>query len=64
MQTKYINEKNDPETEIDSQKRRIELLEKTNLDQEKTDMWHDQNFLQSVIHTTLKYFIMWTLAMN
>ena len=41
MQTKYINEKNHLETEIDPQKRRIELLERNNLDQEKTDMWDD-----------------------
>ena len=41
IQTKYINEKNDIETEIDSQKQRIELLERNNLDQEKKDMWND-----------------------
>ena len=41
MQTKFIDEKNVLETEIDSQKRRIELLEKNNLDQEKKDMWDD-----------------------
>ena len=40
-QTKYIDDKNVPETEIDSQKQRIELLERNNLDQEKTDMWDD-----------------------
>ena len=28
-------------TEIDSQKQRIELLERNNLDQEKKDMWDD-----------------------
>ena len=41
IQTKYINEKNDIETEIDSQKQRIELLERNSLDQEKKDMWDD-----------------------
>ena len=41
MQTKYIDDKNVMETEIDSQKQRIELLERNNLDQEKKDMWDD-----------------------
>ena len=41
IQTKYIDEKNVLETEIDSQKQRIELLEKNNLDREKQDMWDD-----------------------
>jgi hypothetical protein len=41
IQTKYIDEKNVLDTEIDSQKQRIELLEKNNLDQEKKDMWDD-----------------------
>jgi len=41
IQTKYIDEKNVFETEIDSQKQRIELLERNNLDQEKKDMWDD-----------------------
>ena len=41
IQTKYIEDKNVIETEIDSQKQRIELLERNNLDQEKTDMWDD-----------------------
>ena len=41
IQTKYINDKNIIETEIDSQKQRIELLERNNLDQEKKDMWDD-----------------------
>ncbi len=41
MQTKYIDEKNVFEPEIDSQKQRIELLERNNLDQEKKDMWDD-----------------------
>jgi hypothetical protein len=41
IQTKYIDDKNVLETEIDPQKQRIELLESNNLDQEKTDMWDD-----------------------
>ena len=41
IQTKYIDDKNVLETEIDPQKHRIELLERNNLDQEKTDMWDD-----------------------
>ena len=41
IQTKYIDDKNLYETEIDSQKQRIEFLERNNLDQEKKDMWDD-----------------------
>ncbi len=41
IQTKYIDHNNVLETEIDSRKQRIELLEKNNLDQKKTDMWDD-----------------------
>ena len=41
IQTKYITDKNVLETEIDSQKQRIELLERNNLDQDKKDMWDD-----------------------
>ena len=41
IQTKYIDDKNVLETEIDFQKQRIELLERNNLDQEKKDMWDD-----------------------
>ena len=41
IQTKYIDKKNVIETEIDTQKQRIELLERNNLDQEKKDMWDD-----------------------
>jgi len=41
IQTKYIDDKNVMETEIDSQKQRIELLEKNNFDHEKKDMWDD-----------------------
>ena len=41
IQKKYIDDQNLLETEIDSQKQRIELLERNNLDQEKKDMWDD-----------------------
>ena len=41
IQTKYSDEDNYINNAIDSQKRRIELLEKNNLDQEKKDMWDD-----------------------
>ncbi len=41
IQTKYIDYQNVPETEIDPQKQRIELLERNNLDPEKKDMWDD-----------------------
>ena len=41
IQTKYIDDKNVIETEIDSQKQRIEFLERNNLDQDETDMWDD-----------------------
>ena len=41
IQTKYIDDKNVIEKEIDSQKQRIELLERNNSDKEKKDMWDD-----------------------
>ena len=41
IQTKYIDEKTVHMAEIDPQKQRIELLERNNVDQEKTDMWDD-----------------------
>ena len=41
IQTKYNDDKNTPDKEIDSQKQRIELLERNNFDQEKKDMWDD-----------------------
>ena len=41
IQTKYIDDKNVLETEIDSQKQRIEFLERNNADQEKKDMLDD-----------------------
>ena len=41
IQTKYSDDKNVFETEIDPQKQRLELLEKNNIDQGKKDMWDD-----------------------
>ena len=41
IQVKYTNENNVLETEIDPQKKRIGLLERNKLDQEKKDMWDD-----------------------
>ena len=41
IRSKYIDEKNPLEIEVDPQKQRIELLEKNNLDHEKKDMWDD-----------------------
>ena len=41
IQTKYNDDKNIIEKEIDSQKQRIELLERNNSDQAKKDMWDD-----------------------
>ena len=41
IQAKYIDDKNVIETEIDSQKQRIELLERNNLDHDKKDMWDE-----------------------
>ena len=41
IQTKFVDDKNVIETEIDSQKQRIELLERNNFDQEKKDMSDD-----------------------
>ena len=41
IQSKYIEDKNVIETELDSQKQRIEFLERNNFDQEKKDMWDD-----------------------
>ena len=41
IKTKFIDEQNVNETEIDSQKQRIELLERNNFEQEKKDMWSD-----------------------
>ena len=41
IKEKYIDDKNLIETEIDSQKQRIELLERNNFNQEKKDMWDD-----------------------
>ena len=41
IQTKYSDEKNLIDNEIDPQKQRLELLERNNLDKEKKDMWND-----------------------
>ena len=41
IQTKFIDDKNVLETEIDSQRERTKLLEKNSLDKEKRDMWDD-----------------------
>ena len=41
IQTKYSDDRNVTETDIDSQKQRIKLLEKNCLDKEKEDMWDD-----------------------
>ena len=41
IQTKYSDEKNLIDTEIDPQKQRLELLERNSLNQEKKDMWDD-----------------------
>ena len=39
IQSKYIDDKNVLEKEIDPLKQRIEFLERNNVDQEKKDMW-------------------------
>ena len=41
IQRKYIDDQNVLKTEIDSQKQRIELLERNNEDQKEKDMWDD-----------------------
>ena len=41
IQSKYSEDINHLEAEIDSQKHRLELLEKNNLQQDKQDMWDD-----------------------
>ena len=41
IQTKYSDHEIVPDTEIDPQKQRLELLERNNLDREKKDMWDD-----------------------
>ena len=41
IQKKFIDNKNIPEIALDSQKQRIELLERNDLDQKKKDMWDD-----------------------
>ena len=41
IQTKYNDDKNYLEEEVDPQKQRLELLSRNNLEQEKKDMWDD-----------------------
>ena len=41
IQTKYNDDKNLIENEVDTQKQRMELIERNNLNQEKQDMWND-----------------------
>ena len=41
IQTKYSEEENILDTKIDNQQQRLELLKRSNLDQEKKDMWDD-----------------------
>ena len=41
IQTKYNDDKNLIENEEDTQKQRMELIERNNLNQEKRDMWND-----------------------
>jgi len=41
IQIKFRDDNNVLDTEIDPQQRRIELLERNNLDQDKKDMWDD-----------------------
>ena len=41
IQRKYNDDQNVIQTEIDPQKQRIEFLERSNLDNEKQDMWND-----------------------
>ena len=41
IQSKYSDEENVIDIEIDPQKKRLELLERNNLNKEKKDMWDD-----------------------
>ena len=41
IKTRYTDDQNVLETEIDSQKQRIKLLERNSTDKEKEDMWDD-----------------------
>ena len=41
IQKKYSEDKNVLDTKIDPHKQRLEFLEKTNLNQDKKDMWDD-----------------------
>ena len=41
IQSKYSEDQNLIDTEVDPQKQRVDLLERSNLNQEKKDMWDD-----------------------
>ena len=41
IQTKFSDNKNALDAEVDLQKQRLELLERNNANQEKEDMWND-----------------------
>ena len=41
IQSKYIDDQNLINTEIDPQKERLDLLERNNLNKDKKDMWDD-----------------------
>ena len=41
IKTKYIDNENTIDIEIDPQKQRLEFLERNNLDKKKEDMWDD-----------------------
>ena len=41
IKTKYIDNENTIDTEVDPQKQRLEFLERNNLDKKKEDMWDD-----------------------
>ena len=61
IQTKFPDDRNILSTEIDPQKERLELLERNNLDQEKKDMWDDQN-LPRKSHVETKKNMLKTLS--
>ena len=50
IQTKHSEPKNLIDPEIDLQKQRLELLERNNLDQEKEDMWKDEDYLKNKLY--------------
>ena len=41
IQSKYIDDQNLIDSEIDPQKQRLDLLERNHLNKEKKDMWDD-----------------------